>query len=576
MALPSVLRVCLVVGSFVLASATAKRLPIHAPTDGEKWYGNDGNWSTITLRLGTPAQYVYLLAETSSSITTTVDTLWCNDETSGYSCDERGRAFDIKKSSTWKGIGEYQIDLRPELTDTKYISTVMDYGFARFGRDKMKIKLEDNSVLEVNNRVIGVLNETTRLLGSLGLGVDSQSFKNEEAYPSFMSVLYDNGTIPSRSYGYTAGSYYRTERAPMDLVFGGKNLGRYSPNDVTFKLNGNKDPVMTLEDLQVSATGNPSWGAGSKSLLPNPVLAQIDSSTPYLWLPAEACQRFEDSLGLVWNETTSLYLLNDTVVQSMKALNISFSFTLAAAPGSDQKVDIVLPYSAMDLQTSWPFLNTTSFSNYFPLKRAVEKQITIGRTFLQEAYLIMDYERGNFSVHQALNPAELDNIVSIIHPKDVISSAPKKGGLGIGAIVGIAVAGVVVLIAIVGGLIYCCRKQKPAELENSVYEAPTVNGAWEIWTPWGPSKVRPPAEAGNDIPAEMSGEPAAPRAELAAVNQNPVELDGQLARQVASPVSTPSTTVATPITLAPSTAPTDGWSPMSPMSAPHEQQTMRY
>lgn len=173
-----------------------------------KRYGNDGNWSTITLRLGTPAQYVYLLAETSSSITTTVDTLWCSNSSSGYSCDERGRGFDIMESSTWKGIGEYPLDLRPELTDTKYLYTVQDYGYARYGRDKMKIKLEDNSVIQFNNRLIGVLNETTRLIGSLGLGVESTSFKREEAYPSFMSVLYDNGTIPSRSYGYTAGSYY--------------------------------------------------------------------------------------------------------------------------------------------------------------------------------------------------------------------------------------------------------------------------------------------------------------------------------------------------------------------------------
>ena len=49
-------------------------------------------------------------------------------------------------------------------------------------------------------------------------------------------------------------------------------------------------------------------------------------------------------------------------------------------------MDIVLPYASFDLLASYPrVLNATK---YFPLKRAAnESQYTLGRTFLQEAYV---------------------------------------------------------------------------------------------------------------------------------------------------------------------------------------------
>src|ERR1019366_4883174 len=51
-------------------------------------------------------------------------------------------------------------------------------------------------------------------------------------------------------------------------------------------------------------------------------------------------------------------------------------------------------------KAKWPLVTKNS-SRYFPLKRAAnDSQTTLGRAFLQEAYLIVDYERSNFSLYQ--------------------------------------------------------------------------------------------------------------------------------------------------------------------------------
>jgi hypothetical protein len=206
--------------------AANETLPIHVPTDGAKWcagllpflymspscnwpclltesvrnrYGNDGTWSTATLRLGSPSQVVYLLAGTGSSITTTVGSVWCNDEAqSGYSCDQRGRAFTTSESTTWQEIGQWTLGIRDSVLVEDYLLyTTKDLGYGDFGRDTIKILL-DQSDIEMDTQTIAVVNDTTQLLGMLGLGLDARSFSNDEQYPSFMSSLFDNQTIPSR------------------------------------------------------------------------------------------------------------------------------------------------------------------------------------------------------------------------------------------------------------------------------------------------------------------------------------------------------------------------------------------
>ena len=142
-----------------------------------------------------------------------------------------------------------------------------------------------------------------------------------------------------------------------------------------------RDLVVGLQSIHTSNTLSDS----TTSLLPSPILTFIDSTLPYIYLPVAACQEFESAFGLVWDETSEAYWVNDTLHQSLLSTNPKLTFTIGDLKMGGPTVDIVLPYASFDLEARYPsVLNNT---RYFPLQRATsEDQYTLGRTFLQEAY----------------------------------------------------------------------------------------------------------------------------------------------------------------------------------------------
>jgi hypothetical protein len=120
------------------------------------------------------------------------------------------------------------------------------------------------------------------------------------------------------------------------------------------------------------------------SLLPEGVLSFVDSTVAQLWLPIEACQQFERTLGLTYDKQSNLYPVSDTLHDSLIASNYSFSFRLGNTKSDGSSIDIILPYAAFDLVAGPPLFARPT--RYFPIKRAAnDTQYTLGRTFLQEA-----------------------------------------------------------------------------------------------------------------------------------------------------------------------------------------------
>lgn len=256
------------------------------------------------------------------------------------------------------------------------------------------------------------------------------------------------------------------------LVLGGYDQSRFAPTNLTIPFAGDvsRDLVMGVQSITSGSTTLTSTSGG--------FYAFIDSTVPYLYLPLSVCEAFESAFGLVWNSTVELYLVNSTLHTELASRNASVTFTLgsSSSSGGGQTVDIVLPYAAFDLQASYPLVeNSTS---YFPLKRAAnETQYTLGRTFLQEAYLIADYERHNFTVAPcAWTENAAAELHSIISPDTVLASANNNandGHLSAGAIAGVVI-GIVAVIALLGLAIFFLRrrrrsatqKRKLAELEG--------------------------------------------------------------------------------------------------------------
>lgn len=215
---------------------------------------------------------------------------------------------------------------------------------------------------------------------------------------------------------------FPSEQEPIlgSLTLGGYDSSRFVPNSASFPLAGNDSQSLMIGVESITASGTL---ASNVTLLSNNFVALIDTTLPYLWLPLQTCRQFETAFGLSWDPSTGMYLVNDTIHQQLQNLNPSVSFALGDS-SANQSVNIQLPYGAFDLQASNPIY--PNGTNYFPLRRASNAtQYTLGRAFLQEAYLLVDYEQGNFSVSQALFPANpVPAIVTIDHSSPPPASTP--------------------------------------------------------------------------------------------------------------------------------------------------------
>ena len=258
---------------------------------------------------------------------------------------------------------------------------------------------------------------------------------------------------------------------PASLVLGGFDANRFEPHNITFNLDPNQNPVVALNEITVTAqplpTSNVSvaWPSNSLNLLGSDEanLFTIDSSTPYLWLPEAACLAFERAFGLTYDNVVQLYTFSTSTQHELLVdWNMTFHFAVADLPGSPNSVSLSLPYDAFDLQLSYPYpgLNATQSSppiKYFPLRKAADNtQYTLGRAFLQETYLKVDYERNNFSVFQAtFSPNSLvdTNLISITRPKNSTFTgpevAPSKPILSQAGIAGVVVGGAIALVSLI-------------------------------------------------------------------------------------------------------------------------------
>lgn len=262
------------------------------------------------------------------------------------------------------------------------------------------------------------------------------------------------------------------------LIFGGFDTSRYQPNGVQFQLSQD-----VTRDIVVGVQSILYTGETSSTLLAEPIYAFIESTDPNIWLPMSACLQFEQAFGLKFDNETQKYLMNETQYTALSISNPSVTFRLATSTTGGSTADITLPFKAFGLKAAYPFVPNSTY--YFPLQRAAnETQYTLGRAFLQEAYLTVDYDRGNFSVSQCTwQQGAIPKVESIIAPISVTNNTnsttnhsenvESKGGTNIPAIAGsVATVGALSILGVLGFWFWRRRKQQRRKEEK---EAAAVN-----------------------------------------------------------------------------------------------------
>jgi hypothetical protein len=181
-------------------------------------------------------------------------------------------------------------------------------------------------------------------------------------------------------------------------------------------------------------------------------VASIDPSNPFLELPWDVCENFAKSLNLVFNDTMSLYTFKDQhhLTWFLSQPSVYLTFRLAsfdnyrfmpfayfppekhALHGTSDEISIQVSSRALvQWYTDSPFSPSNPFP-YFAIKQHEWKSfsavapfhLNLGRAFMQEAYLIVNYETQSFSLHQALFP---DNAVTNVSLVEIPSEHDRFG-----------------------------------------------------------------------------------------------------------------------------------------------------
>ena len=172
--------------------------------------GNDGLWSSFIIAVGTPPQSARVLVSTKLS------DVWVISETASQSQDDclathssaykkvGGGLSNKKLSTTWRGIRWYE-NWRDRIFDKK----IAEVSTEDYGSDTTRIGLAGIGNINFDSRTIA-----TKTKGfSLGfLGINSRYSHltpPRDGQISFLESLKASGRIPSLSYAYSAGAWYR-------------------------------------------------------------------------------------------------------------------------------------------------------------------------------------------------------------------------------------------------------------------------------------------------------------------------------------------------------------------------------
>lgn len=200
-------------GFKLLPGITSVPAPISVAPDQE-WMGIDGSWNTFSLQVGQPTENIHAYVSTASQQIWAVNSQACVQNVTdaggkivqynvvNADCQgSRGRTFNTSFSTTWQRKGFYQLWIE---------KTLGLVGNGLYGFDSVGLGLPGEQGPTVANTTIGTLVSANFWLGHIGVHPKPTNFSAFEApIPSYMTDLFTQKSIPSLSFGYTAGAQYR-------------------------------------------------------------------------------------------------------------------------------------------------------------------------------------------------------------------------------------------------------------------------------------------------------------------------------------------------------------------------------
>lgn len=292
-----------------------------------------------------------------------------------------------------------------------------------------------------------------------------------------LPLAYQNGYIPSMSYGLHVGSVFSN-------VTGSLTLGGYDSSRML------SDPIVedsnefTLNSIGLGSVGGYMYFGEPEpydNQLTTPgTYVTINPGAPYMYLPRATCDKIAEFLPVHYDEAFNLYLWDKSdsafhdIVKSLHFL----SFGFASSNNRTQKINV--PFGVLNLTLSSPLVSEPT--PYFPCSPLRDGQTaTLGRAFLQAAFLAQNWHTNRVYLSQAPGPAYEPEYLRAIATDDTQlqpatnpptwqstwtqalppwDDSDEGSSLSGGAIAGVVVGIIALLAIIAGAAIWFTRRRK--------------------------------------------------------------------------------------------------------------------
>ena len=397
--------------------------PISIPWNRKESFGPDGPWQAVQLQVGASNLSLYPGGNFASCV---FNTDLCKDGASNCTVAQAG-LYDASASPTkddwstlsWGTVGEWGSDLQMNLTSSGSL-LFDDISFRSADAQAHDIRAKRMLLWSLSSQTVRKPLGSTysqRVAGfafggpapNYSVGVNGT--ENVTAVP-FSSYLKQNQGIPSNSLGLHVGSV--RHNIPGSLIMGGYDRNRAIGPVVSGNLVQDGVPVLPLVGVSLGTGDNTISLSSPLNVTETPNLlstAQLQGfnvlltpAVPYIALPHRVCAALADYLPVTYNLRLGLYLWQTddpryaALMASRAELRFAFADSLTA------NVTIAVPLALLNLTLEAPLADPPA--PYFPCQPldAVMDEWTLGRAFLQAAYLGLHWDRGQYLVAQAPGP----------------------------------------------------------------------------------------------------------------------------------------------------------------------------
>ncbi|KAI0882932.1 acid protease [Annulohypoxylon maeteangense] len=396
--------------------------PVHgatapvAATWSDSTYGPDGPWPAVEVTLGDDQTIALYPGREFQSFLLTTD--YCNQNRTLCYANQAGLYNDAQSQVDATGsTGHIQfqsgsdymagVDIRGQPTNS-WIDN-MKFGGSTIAN--VSLALLNQSYMAYPN---GQWYPLT--VGCLGIGAPdtvNQSFSNSYGPAINASLipgyLWAHNKTASNSFGMHIGS--ANPKMPGSFYFGGYDQNRIVGDVLSYQDDYTKD--ITLKDITIKVVdGSSPWqfeslggllSSGNSSITSGGLQVSVDGCSPYLSLPKSTCDAIAKNLPVTYNEGLGLYYWNTNepkytqIVNSASVLEFVF-----IADSNTKNVSISVPFRHLNLTLTAPLVDQPT--QYFPCYTGHSKGYTLGRAFLQDAFVGANWGTKSWWLAQAPGP----------------------------------------------------------------------------------------------------------------------------------------------------------------------------